>query len=212
MDAQPLARLARATPLSRPMTTRRHSRADLGSAVAPPSESPLDEPPTFELVELSLDNSRSNFSTFYETERQRIAHALALTLGDQELAVDAANEAMTRAYSRWDEVSTYDSPGGWVYRVGLNWARSWLRRRRRERDRPIRFTEPIATMEPRDKSLDAAIGQLSIEHRAVIICRFYLDWSVQQTADALEIATGTVKSRQSRALEQLRRSIPREEI
>ena len=35
---------------------------------------------------------------------------------------------MVRAYARWDKIGAYDNPGGWVYRVGLNWARSARRR------------------------------------------------------------------------------------
>ena len=38
----------------------------------------------------------------------------------------------------------------------------------------------------------------------MIVARFYLDWSVAETADALGIAEGTVKSRLSRGLNQLR--------
>ena len=49
----------------------------------------------------------------------------------------------------------------------------------------------------------AALARLSTDHRAVVVGRFYLDWSEAQLADALEIPTGTAKSRLSRALEQL---------
>ena len=36
-----------------------------------------------------------------------------------------------------------------------------------------------------------------------MVAKFYLDWSEQQIADALDIRPGTVKSRLSRALERL---------
>ncbi len=77
-----------------------------------------------------LGSGRADFAAFYEQHHPRVARALAVTLGDAELATEATDEAMVRAYQRWKQVSSLDNPGGWVYRVGLNWSRSVLRRRR----------------------------------------------------------------------------------
>lgn len=160
-----------------------------------------------EMAELMFDVPSTrllDFDSFYRDHHASVARALAMTLGDAELAADATNEAMTRAVQRWDKVSSYDNPSGWVYRVGLNWARSWLRRRKRERDRPIQFTPDATTFEIADDELAEALQSLSIDHRSVVICRLYLDWSVDQTAAALHVPAGTVKSRLARALDQLR--------
>jgi len=62
-----------------------------------------------------------------------VYRALAVALGDPDLAREATDEAMLRAYARWSRVGAYDNPGGWVFRVGLNWATSWWRRVRGER-------------------------------------------------------------------------------
>ena len=145
-----------------------------------------------------------SFHSFYTDNHQSIVRALSLTLGDTQLATEAADEAMCRALQRWDKVSTFENAQGWVYRVGLNWARSWLRRRRRERDRPIVFGPLVAQQVPVDPSLIAALRELSVEQRSVVVLRYYLDWSVGETAAALDIAPGTVKSRLARALDQLR--------
>ena len=149
----------------------------------------------------------ANFDSFYAATYPEIARALSVTLGDAGWGQEAADEAMTRAFDKWADVSTYSNPAGWVYRVGLNWSLSWKRRRRRERDRPIEFGPRHETMVARDDSFDDALRQLSIEHRAVVVCRVHLDWSVGQTADALAIEPGTVKSRLSRALAKLRNAI-----
>jgi DNA-directed RNA polymerase specialized sigma24 family protein len=45
----------------------------------------------------------------------------------------------------------------------------------------------------------------------VVVLRFFYDWSVDQTADALAISPGTVKSRLSRALQDLNRRLGVEE-
>lgn len=157
--------------------------------------------------EATTTGAERDFASFYDEAAQMIARALTATLGDPELAADATNEAMTRAYQRWDRIGHYDNPAGWVYRVGLNWALSWKRRRRRERERPVSAASGVVAPPGRDDTVDAALARLSVESRAVVVCRIHLDWSVEVTAEALDIAAGTVKSRLARALEQLRSSI-----
>ena len=97
-----------------------------------------------------------------------------------------------------------DNPGGWVYRVGLNWSRSLLRRSRRPA--PIWMTSSGVEPGPivADPAIDAALASLSIDQRAVIVCRFFVGCSEAQTAALLGIRPGTVKSRLSRALDRLR--------
>lgn len=152
-----------------------------------------------------IDAVAVRFEDFYASHRDELARALGLALRDSALGAEAADEAFARACQRWGQVSAYANPQGWVFRVGLNWARSWLRRVRRERERRPLLAQPHATEDrARDVDLERALATLNDSHRAVIVARFYLDWSVAETADALGIATGTVKSRLSRGLEQLR--------
>jgi RNA polymerase sigma factor (sigma-70 family) len=54
-----------------------------------------------------------------------------------------------------------------------------------------------------DVDLERALGGLSPSHRTVVVARFFMEWSVDETAEALGIRPGTVKSRLSRALSQL---------
>lgn len=146
-----------------------------------------------------------DFDVFCAAVHPTLARALALTLNDAELGRDAAAEGLTRAWARWSWVSTMDNPAGWVYRVGLNWARSRLRKRRREVTTAFppdrgRTSTPI---EGYDDALTSALARLSPEQRAVVVARYYLDWSEAATAAALDVPPGTVKSRLSRALERL---------
>jgi predicted RNA polymerase sigma factor len=73
------------------------------------------------------------FEAFYRAQADRVYRALALTLGNDDIAREATDEAMTRAYARWSRVGFLDNPAAWVYRVGLNWATSVWRKRRHER-------------------------------------------------------------------------------
>ena len=145
----------------------------------------------------------ASFEDFYLSSRASVGRALALTLRDDDLAREAIDEAMARAYQRWSHVGQLDNPGGWVYRVGLNWSRSVIRRLRR--NPPIWIAQPgdAPAAAPTDPSIDAALDTLSVDHRAVVVCRLLLGLSEQQTADVLGIRPGTVKSRLARALDRL---------
>lgn len=172
-----------------------------------PEPSRADEPEV-DLTVVPVDPRRT-FEAFYRDGYADIARALAVTLGDLDLAQEATDEAMVRAFVRWQKVGAYDNPGGWVYRVGLNWAHSARRRlgrvvpfhERRVVDRRV-FDAPVT-----DPAHFAALRELDMSLRAVVVCRLLLDWSVDETATALRIKPGTVKSRLHRALTQLERTL-----
>jgi RNA polymerase sigma-70 factor (ECF subfamily) len=153
------------------------------------------------------------FEDFYRAQADRVHRALALTLGDTQLAREATDEAMARACARWRRVSELDNPGGWVYRVGLNWATSWWRKVGRERRLSSAVSEAagvVAPVEPAATVALEALRGLSEAHRAVVVCRVLLDLSVAETAAVLDLSEGTVKSRLARALTALRTALTEE--
>lgn len=141
-----------------------------------------------------------SFEDFYLDKRDHLVRSLILALGNRELGIEAADEAMTRAFQRWSDVQTYDNPTGWVYRVAMNWARTKLRRGKREL--PSVYVEdiPVHQNPMVEPGLDAALASLSTKFRSVIVMRYYLDWSIEEIAEALRIPKGTVKSRLHRAI------------
>lgn len=142
------------------------------------------------------------FEDFYRTHRQPIAHALAITLRNRELAEEACDEGMVRAYERWRKVATFDNQPGWVYRVGLNYARDRLRKSGRERDLGTHDASRDDRLSD-DPSLDGLIMSLPLEFRAVVVLRYFFDWQLDEIAVALDVPLGTVKSRLNRAHQRL---------
>jgi len=171
------------------------------SAVHPSSTT--GEIPVVGEMQMMVIEAAPDFDAFYRKARPSVGRALALTLHDNDLATDAVDEAMVRAYQRWDHVGRLDNPAGWVYRVGLNHARSRLRRLLRRVPPPAETAEFTVA----DPVIALALDELSVDHRAVVVCRLMLGWSETQTADALAIRPGTVKSRLSRASTQLERRL-----
>jgi DNA-directed RNA polymerase specialized sigma24 family protein len=188
------------------------------SGVYRPMETPqsqMDRPEALADLTETLDSPRPSvahepdggeaFAEFYRTDYANVARALSYTLGDVDLGREATDEAMARAYAHWPKIRDYDSPAGWVYRVGLNWAFS----SRRRVFRSLPFIEHASTTEPpiSDPAVADALRRLDVKLRSVVVCRLLLDWSVDETADALRIKPGTVKSRLHRALASLERSL-----
>lgn len=146
------------------------------------------------------------FARFYEENIHQLTRTLAASLGDPQVAQDAAQEAMARACERWTKIGKYDNPTGWCFRVAMNWATSRWRKRRREvttdEDRRAGSVENV-DLEVQDRLL-VALRTLSVDQRSVVVLRLVEDWSIAETAQALGIAEGTVQSRYARALKNLR--------
>lgn len=177
---------------------------DSGGADGPwPEAEGRPESPPFVAGELA----KADFESFYTRHRDGVARTLALGFNDPELGFEAADEAMVRAYRSWAKVSGYDNPEGWVFRVGLNWGRSWIRRRLTATIKAPMLVDrsPSPTIEAlaSDPDLARAVAGLKQAHRIVVVLRFERDYSVAQIAEIMGVAEGTVKSRLSRALKLL---------
>lgn len=153
-------------------------------------------------------DDRVEFATFYAANIDKLTMSLQATVMDSDLAQDAAQEAMARAYQRWPDVQTYDNQVGWCYRVGLNWSRSRWRKRRREVVSDAATNCPVAVASTLvDEALTRALLDLSLPLRSVVVLRVLMDWSYDEIAEALEVPRGTVASRLHRALDCLRDNI-----
>ncbi|MEX0848344.1 MAG: sigma factor-like helix-turn-helix DNA-binding protein [Ilumatobacteraceae bacterium] len=157
----------------------------------------------FQAIEVDDVVAYVSFEQFYAQHRTPIARALTVTLRDRELAIEATDEAMARAYQRWEQVRTLDNPAGWVYRVALNWSRSILRRLTRPAPRWVSGSDTAPAPVVQDPAVERALDSLSVDQRAAVVCRLMLGYSEARTAELLGIRPGTVKSRLHRALDRL---------
>ena len=140
---------------------------------------------------------------FCEDVRGRLVAALVLYTGDRHVAEELAQEALARAWERWDTVGAMSSPEGWTFRTARNlavsrWRRRGIERRARGRTVPV-VVDPAEGIAIRD-----AVAGLPECQRATIVARFYLGLSVAETAEHLGCAEGTVKAATSQALDRLR--------
>lgn len=138
----------------------------------------------------------------------RLARSLASYCGDPNVGADLAQEALARAWERWDKVSAMDAPAMWVYRTGLNLARSHTRRRRRERQALDQLGRQLtASSDPQwadTIAMRSAIARLPTRQRAAIVLRYQADLSIDDTAVVMGCASGTVKALTHQALDTLR--------
>lgn len=145
---------------------------------------------------------------FCDEIRDRLVGSLMIYCGDRHVAEELAQDALVRAWERWDTVGRMGSPEAWTYRTAFNLANTWQRRRSAERRarRRLAARPPTAEQAPPDEVVRTAVLGLPPRQRAVITCRFFLDLSVDETAALLRCAPGTVKAATHQALAALRAS------
>lgn len=193
---------------SMPFRSSAHAREQLllmASRTVGPGDA-NETAPMAEAAEGLAPACNAQFAAFYDQNYRQLVVAFTSALGDQRLAEDTAQEAMLRACQRWNKIGEYDNPSGWCYRVGMNWATSRWRKRRREvsSDEPMSINAVAAGEERPDQALVDAIHSLPDQQREVVVLRIWMDWSVRETSVALDIPEGTVRSRQTRGLKRLR--------
>ena len=143
-----------------------------------------------------------------------------LLLGDSDQAEDVTQDAFLRAYRSLNRYDSSHPFRPWPLSITANLSRNQLRAVSRYLAALRRFSsggsvenngvEARASQNLQAQQLWQAVRQLSHDDQQIIYLRYFLDLPVVETADALEIAEGTVKSRLHRALNRLRVVIQRE--
>jgi RNA polymerase sigma-70 factor (ECF subfamily) len=139
-----------------------------------------------------------------------------LATGSAADAEDAALEGFVKAHRALDRFREGEPFRPWLLRIVGNEARNRRRAAGRRAEVELKAVradragdaapspEAAVLATERRTELLAALNRLEPDARQVVACRYLLELNVAETAAALGVPEGTVKSRLSRALERLR--------
>lgn len=153
----------------------------------------------------------TQFPELYEREYVNVFRTIrAMVLNEQE-AEDLTQDAFTRAYRARLRYKPTAPPGAWLHRIAVNTAISHLRRQKLARILPMRlYQAPDDRDYVRSEArtmVEVALADLSPKLRAAVYLHFYLGYSREEVAHALNIPSGTVASRIAKAMIVMRRRL-----
>lgn len=146
----------------------------------------------------------AEFTEFYDARVRQLRRIAFTIVRDWHAAEDVTQRACVSIYRAWPRIRP-EGLEAYARRVLVNESLSHLRR---SRELVVPAVPEAAVDVPETLlDLDAAMAALPPQQRAVIALRFVDDRSVAETAAALGIAEGSVKSHTSKALATLRRRV-----
>ena len=169
-----------------------------------------------ELVDRARRGDREAFGVLAGGAVDRLYAIARYILRDTELAEDATQEALVRAWRDLPSLRDVERFDAWLYRLIVRACADIGRHRRRWRTEiavlPNEPAEPDRASDLADRDqLERGLRRLSEAQRTILVLTFYLDLSPNEAADALDIPVGTAKSRLHYAIEALRAAIAADE-
>ena len=140
------------------------------------------------------------------------ARAFSMTRNEQD-AVDLSQEAWIKGWQRLGQFQGESSFTTWMTRIAINLCLDHLRKQKRhrtdsieelddesggvERQMPVVSVNPTAGLERAElrQKIDGALGQLSLEHRTVLVLHEFEDMEYKEIAKTVGCSIGTVMSR-----------------
>jgi RNA polymerase sigma-70 factor, ECF subfamily len=170
-----------------------------------------------QLIDLTLAGRPAAFGELVRKYQDRLYNAIVHVVGNAEDARDIVQDAFLQAFVKLEGFHRTSAFYTWLYRIAFNVAASQRRRKRVgpsvDQAREVSGEEPIdgekspsqqLEEEERRRQVQTAIGQLSEEHRAVLVLREMEGCCYETIAEVLDLPVGTVRSRLHRARLQLR--------
>jgi RNA polymerase sigma-70 factor (ECF subfamily) len=169
-----------------------------------------------ELVDRARHGDREAFAVLAGDAVDRLHATARLILRDTELAQDATQDALVRAWRDLPSLRDVERFDAWLYRLVVRACADIGRRRGRWRTEitivPTEPSEPDRASELADRDqLERGLRRLNHRQQTILILHFYLGLSPSEAADALDIPVGTAKSRLHYAIDSLRAVIAAQE-
>ena len=173
--------------------------------------------PEEELIREALQGNSRSYGELVERFHSRLYNAMLQVVGSHDEAEDVVQDSFVQAYVKLDTFQGHSKFFTWLYRIAFNNALSRQRRKRSdlsiEQSREITGSDPQDRLEAPDEPLlreervsmvHQALRMLTEEHRAILVLREMEEMSYEGIAEVLSINIGTVRSRISRARNQLK--------
>lgn len=169
----------------------------------------------------------SAWAELHRDHYPRLWSSVQRILNNPTMADDVVQEAFIKAHRDIWRFEGHSQFGTWLYRIAINQALDTIRKKQRT-DRWLSFLSPMADDENQPvmpeghveptvsaglentelrEMIFEAMGELSVEHRAVVQLRLVDEMSLEETAQLLRCRPGTVNSRLHYACEHLRRKL-----
>jgi RNA polymerase sigma-70 factor (sigma-E family) len=156
-----------------------------------------------------------DFTAWAAGAEQPLLRSAYLLTGDLHRAEDLVQEALVKVALRWRRLHA-GHPTAYARRIIANDHVSWWRRHGREVPVAEVYDGAVAVVDAASVSSDPeavlvvqkALARLTPAQRAVVVLRHFDDLSERDTAEALGVSVGTVKSQNSAALARLRSGAP----
>jgi RNA polymerase sigma-70 factor, ECF subfamily len=144
-----------------------------------------------------------------------------LTANDAD-AQDLTQQTFARVWQRLSTFAERSSVSSWIHGVAYHVYVDWLRKNGRTETRSNEWWSTHTSCGPQPDEMTSAtdmkatlfknVEALEPDIRATVHCHYYQELTLQETADALGVATSTVKYRLRQALEQLQRKFGPEKL
>jgi RNA polymerase sigma-70 factor (sigma-E family) len=151
------------------------------------------------------------FEEYVRTRQDALLRSARRLVPDPVDAQDLVQTALVRTFPRWDCIADKTLADAYMRRVMINTRTEWWRSRRLEEvptgDLPDASVDDGTEQRADREMLRDVMSVLAPKQREVVMLRHYRQLTTEETARALGMSTGTVKSTLHRALARLRHEL-----
>ena len=160
--------------------------------------------PSDELIERARRGDRDAFGALIQPVLARGLRLAVGVLGDRQAAEDATQDAVLTAWRKLGNVRAGAPIEPWFLAIVANRCRKLWHLRNRPTVAPDPASHSFADRTTDRLVIIDALSRLSVQHRLLVVLRYYFDLPIDEAARIAGIPTGTAKSRLHRALASLR--------